>query len=141
MVLIYRLGGGPRQRGIDGATTRGHIPLQPKAWGAIGELLAQDLDLAKPPPGPQSRVEPEVLGMSSGQNGTVTCLLVHNVVLALLLKKKSRPPTAIGCPLTAAGCSLTAVDYSLTAVGYSQAASGNPPTAVDCPSSTVRLCA
>ena len=60
--------------------------LAPPPRGATGEFLAQNLDLAKPPPrlqDGQSRVESGAMRLSNGQNGKEKCLLL--VACCLLL--------------------------------------------------------
>ena len=58
----------------------GHLPIwrhRPRA--ATGEFLAQNLDLARPPPRLQDGYmgkRSEALGRSNGQNGMETCLLM-----------------------------------------------------------------
>ena len=58
--------------------------LAPPPRAATGEFLAQNLDLARPPPrlwDGSSRVKPEAMGRCSGQNGMVTCLLLLLLLL------------------------------------------------------------
>ena len=56
--------------------------LAPAPGGATGEFVPQNL--VKPPPRLRdccSRVEPETLGRSNGQNGMVTCLRASYLLL------------------------------------------------------------
>ena len=59
--------------------------LAPTPQAATGEFLAQNLDLARPPPRLQDGhmgKRSEALGRSNGQNGMETCLLLVVVVVA-----------------------------------------------------------
>ena len=59
--------------------------LAPTPWAATGEFLAQNLDLARPPPRLQDGYmgkRSEALGRSNGQNGIETCCCL---LLLLLL--------------------------------------------------------
>ena len=60
--------------------------LAPPPRAATGDFVAQNLDLARPPPGlrdGESRVEPRAMRWSNGQNNEEKCLLL--VVACLLL--------------------------------------------------------
>ena len=63
--------------------------MAPLPRAATGEFLAQNLDLARPPPMLQDGYmgkRSEALGRSDGQNGTETCCLL----LLLVAKFKGR---------------------------------------------------
>ena len=65
---------------------RARPDLAPPPWAATAEFLAQNLDLARPPPRLQdgeSRVEPEAMRWSNGQNDEEKCLLVVACLLLL----------------------------------------------------------
>ena len=62
--------------------------LAPPPRAATGEFLAQNLDLARPPPRLQDGYMGkrfEALGQSNGQNGTETCCCCSLLLLLLLL--------------------------------------------------------
>ena len=65
----------------------------PAPRAATGEFLAQNLDLARPPPMLQDGYMGkrfEALGRSNGQDGMETCLLLLVVACCLLTKFKGR---------------------------------------------------
>ena len=64
--------------------------LAPPPRAATGDFLAQNLDLARPPPRLQDGYmgkRSEALGRSNGQNGMETCLLLLVACCCLLLAK------------------------------------------------------
>ena len=75
---------GPKLRRFGRAPSDG----APTHQAATGEFLAQNLDLARPPPRLQDGYmgeRPEALGRSNGQNGMETCLWLLLLSLLLLL--------------------------------------------------------
>ena len=75
---------GPKQRRFGRAPPE----LAPPPSAVTGEFLAQNLDLARPPPrlkDGESRAEPGAMRRSNGQNGEEKCLLLLVVACLLLL--------------------------------------------------------
>ena len=80
---------------------RAQPDLAPTPRAATGEFLAQNLDLARPPPMLQDGYmgkRSEELGRSNGQNGTETCCcLLLLLLLPLLAKFKGRGRGVVIC--------------------------------------------